>query len=177
MSVIEIIAVLFSLLSVIYTVKKSIISWIYGLIGIIFYSILFYQSKLYSNFLLQILFMFQSIYGIWNWGNNKEDGTIKVELSTHKELAISIGLISIISLILIEFLKSSHIILDSITTSISIIAFYLLGKRKIENWIFWILADLIYIYMFFIQELYLSSGLYLVFLILCILGYKKWKNL
>lgn len=170
---IESVAVVFSLLSVIYTVRKSMWSWVYGLIGIIFYGILFYQTGLYSNLLLQGLFVFQSIYGMYNWKNNKENGIIITETINYEEVSVYSVITLSLYILLSSFIKSTT--LDSLTTAISIVAFYLLGKRKIENWIFWIIADLIYIYMFFSQGLYLSSVLYLIFLILCIIGYKKWK--
>ena len=174
MSLIEIIAVIFSLISVVYTVKKNIWSWISGIIGIVFYGIIFYQTKIYSNLFLQFLFIGQSIYGIYNWKENTDDGELKVETSKDK---IKILLNTIFIFLLLRFVfRGNYKDMDAMTTSLSIVAMYLLSKRKIENWILWIIADIIYIYMFFIQGLYLSSLLYLVFLILCIIGYKKWSN-
>lgn len=177
MSLIEIIAVLFSFLSVVYTVKKSIWSWIWGVIGIIFYGILFFQNDLLSNMLLQFVFLAQSIYGIWNWNKNYDSEGLIVEKASGFEISLSLSSTLLLSILLQWiFANSSYPIMDSTTTALSIVAYYLMSKRKIENWIFWILADIIYIYMFFLQELYLSSLLYLIFLILCIIGYKKWRN-
>lgn len=177
MTLIEIIAVVFSFLSVVYTVRKSIWSWIWGVLGIIFYGIIFYQSNLYSNLLLQFIFIGQSIYGMRNWNNNTTNDVLFVECMSicEKMECIIVSIVLSISLQYI-FMDSEYPIMDSVTTSLSIVAYYLMSKRKIENWIFWILADIIYIYMFFLQGLYLSSLLYLVFLVLCIVGYKKWKN-
>lgn len=171
---IEIIAVIFSLLSVIYTVKKNIWSWVIGIVGIVFYGIVFYQTKTYSNLFLQFLFIFQSLYGIWDWKYNIDDkGDIKISRLTDNFPTIL--WVIFIYYILNAFVGSTDC--DSITTSLSIVAMYLMAKRKIENWIVWGIADIVYVYMFFTQGLYLSSLLYLVFFILCIVGYKKWQKL
>ncbi len=177
---IEIIAVIFSLLSVLYTVSKNIWGWIHGIIGIIFYGIIFYQENLYSNLLLQVIFLFQSFYGIWNWkSNTNSKGEMKVEKMNLGEIICS-GLSVMLLTITLEAILNSTLI-DAVTTSLSIVAFYLLSRRKIENWIFWIIADIIYVYLFFTtvhqgQKLYLSSALYALFLLLCIIGYRKWTK-
>jgi nicotinamide mononucleotide transporter len=177
MSLIEVIAVAFSFLSVVYTVNKNIWSWIWGVIGVIFYGILFFQNDLLSNMMLQFIFIGQSIYGIWNWNQNSDSEGLIVNKASNFEISMSLSSTLLLSILLQWiFVNSAYPIMDSTTTALSIVAYYLMSKRKIENWIFWILADIIYIYMFFLQKLYLSSLLYLIFSILCIIGYKRWKN-
>jgi len=66
--------------------------------------------------------------------------------------------------------------LDALTSTLSIFGMFLLSKSKIEAWAFWILADVIYIYFFFLNQLYLSSALYFLFLILATYGYFNWKK-
>jgi len=175
LSLIEIIAVIFSFISVIYAVKKSILNWIYGVVGIIFYGILFFQISLYSNLFLQFVFLLQSLHGLWHWKNKNKECRIKK--ITRIEWILSILLITLLSIIFKYIFKNSvSPNIDSITSSISIVALYLLMKKKIDNWILWVIADILYIYMFFIQGNYLSSLLYFIFLILCIIGYKKWNK-
>lgn len=65
---------------------------------------------------------------------------------------------------------------DAFTTVASLVAQYLLARKKIENWIIWIIVDLVAINIYFLKELYFTSGLYLVFLILCVIGWKKWRS-
>ena len=71
---------------------------------------------------------------------------------------------------------SDVVFLDSITTALSLTAMLLLARRKLENWIFWIVADIIYIPLFIYKGLYITSGQYFVFLILAISGYFEWKR-
>ena len=66
--------------------------------------------------------------------------------------------------------------LDSITTSLSLTAMLLLARRKVENWLYWIVADIIYIPLFIYKGLYITSLQYVVFLYLAIRGYDEWKK-
>lgn len=171
---IEFAAVIFSLLSVIYTAERNIFSWVYGILGIVFYSIVFYQQNLYSNLSIQPIFLIQSIYGIINWRKNIREGELKIErVNSLKKPILYCILLSIIFLAI--FYKSKSPIMDSTTSAISIVAYYLLGKRKLEAWIFWMTANIIYVVMFLSQTMYLSSILYSIFLVISLLGYKKWK--
>ena len=172
---IEFAAVIFSLLSVIYTTERNIFSWIYGILGIIFYSIVFYQQSLYSNLTIQPIFFIQSIYGILNWRNNVQEGNLKIE-SVNDIRIPAFAAMAISFIFLVIFNKSVSPIMDSVTSAFSIVAYYLLGKRKFENWVFWMIANGIYIIMFLSQQMYLSSLLYCVFFSISVLGYIKWKK-
>ncbi len=168
---VENLAVLFSLISVVYAVKKSILNWTYGIVGVIFYGILFFQMEWYSNLSLQFIFLIQSIYGLWKWNGDES----KVRYMKAEEKVVSSALLVGIFLIFRNIFPQTPIV-DSITSSLSVVALYLLTYRKIENWILWLVADVFYVSGFFIEGKYLSSLLYSVFLVLCVIGYKKWKS-
>ncbi len=172
---IEIFAVLFSLISVILTVISNKHCWTVGIIGIIFYAILFYQTALWGNFILQFLFLIQSGIGLYNW--SKRDYRQPKFVKKYWKLLISAPIVYLISLAFTLNFESTLPYLDALTTTFSIIAMYLIAKKKIEGWIFWILIDIIYVIMFFNLSLYLSSVIYFIFLILAISGLIKWiKN-
>lgn len=170
---IETIAVIFSLLSVYYSIKKSVFTWIWGMVGIIFYAVLFYEEKLNSNLWLQLIFLAQSLYGLFNWNKNVGKNELMIKEMKGYEIFLSAQAVLFIFIILSTLNNS---ILDNITSSISIVALFLLSIRRLENWVFWIVADIMYIYMFYQNSNYQSSILYSVFLIMCIIGYKNWKN-
>ena len=95
------------------------------------------------------------------------------------EIIFSITISIIFYIIIYTILKNTDsdvIMLDSLTTSLSLTAMLLLARRKIENWIFWIIADLIYMPLFLYKGLYIASLQYFVFLILAISGYIEWKK-
>lgn len=174
MSYIEIFAVLFSLVCVILTIKNNILSWPIGIIGVVFYMILFSQEKLYGNLFLQFLFIGQSIWGWINWSKSNKF-PIKWVSTNNKMymLWLTFTLLIFIITILSE-VNSSMIYLDAFTTTFSIVGTLLLSYRKIDAWIYWILADVIFIYMFIENGLYLSAIIYFIFLILSTIGLYRW---
>ena len=172
---IEIIAVVFSLLSVVLSIKNNILTWPVGIVGIIFYTILFYQNEIWGNMNLQFLFILQSIHGWYNW--NKPN---KYQISwyeNNRNLISSTILLTIFVTIILLSINDKSPFFDGITTSLSVIGIILLSFRKIETWIYWIIADSIFVWFFITENLYLSALVYFIFLILAILGLKEWKKI
>jgi len=169
----EIIAVLFSLISVWLTSKNKIWCWPTGIIGILAFAYLFYTKSEFANFWLQGLFLAQSIYAWINWNKNNEIKSLK-KTEFFEILSYLAPTLLIVSYLTIE---STHPILDTITTTLSIFGMFLLLFKKIEAWYFWIVADILYIILFIQNQLYLSSFIYLVFLILSIQGLINWNKI
>ena len=173
--IIETFAVLFSLLSVWLTTKNNIWCWPIGIIGVIFYSFIFYTDKDWSNCLLQTLFVIQSVYGWLKWNKKEKD----IRLSDPILISINISLTMFLSFffyILNTMFNGNLSTLDSITTSLSIVGMVLLANRKLEAWFWWMVADIFYVILFIQSSHYLSALVYFIFFILTIFGYKSWKN-
>ena len=176
MNLIEIIAVIFSLLSVIFAVKNNILTWPFAMIGVTFYGIFFYQNQIWGNMFLQIPFLFQSIYGWSKWEVIDNDKVEWLEKHDRNILVISSFLIIILITFVLIMTGDKSPYFDGITTSFSLIAMTLLAKKKIDTWLYWIIADILFIIFFLNEEQYLSSITYFVFLILAITGLKQWKR-
>ncbi len=175
MNIIEIIAVLFTLLSVILTVKGNILCWPAGLIGVTFYSIIFYQHHLLGDLFLQGVFVIQSILGWINWRKPKEE--LPISFLNKKQLAYLISGIVVlytITLYLTSRYGGNMPILDSSAMTLSIMATFLLVKKKVEAWVLWIINDIILITLFSLNGLNISSYVYFLFLILAVIGLRKW---
>jgi len=174
---IESIAVIFSLLSVILTTKKNLLCWPIGIIGVIAYAFVFYQNRDWSNFLLQFVFIAQSFSGWINWNKSETKGVSTLENYERFNLIIASFVVFSCLFFLNKVFSGSFTELDALTSTLSIFGMLLLSNSKIEAWTFWILADVIYIYFFFLNQLYLSSALYFLFLILATYGYFNWKKI
>ena len=172
MNWIEILAVIFSLFSVILTVEESKWCWPTGIIGVIFFGILFYQNEIWGNMSLQLVFISQAILGWYNW--NKPTTYTKKWVNKKWPLFVLPPIIASIVYLFVFYIDGYSPLLDSITTSLSIMAMMLLAYKKIDGWIFWILADIGFIYFFIDTELYLSAFIYFIFLLNAIRGLKKW---
>lgn len=177
---IELLAVIFSLICVYYTVHKNILAWPIGLIGVSLYAIIFFNTELFADFGLQFIFFFQGLYGWYNWYKNKHKVTkvIKTAYLSIRDKLIYLSFILItyigVSLFLINYTNSSVPYVDSFVATLSLYANWLLAKRKIDNWFLWIIADIIYIGLFYYKGLFMSSGLYLIFLVMATIGLINW---
>jgi nicotinamide mononucleotide transporter len=152
-----------------------------SIIGVSAYAALFLTESSYANFTLQFVFLAQSIYGWYFW--NKKENTRKV---THIKLkqAILLLLLSIVIeimtfWIITHFTKTpeTNVFMDSASATLSIVALYLMGRKVIEHWVLWVIADVIFIAYFIHLGLYLSSVLYVVFFVLSINGYRSWSRI
>ena len=66
--------------------------------------------------------------------------------------------------------------LDAVTTALSLVAQWMLNRKYLENWLVWIAADVLYVYLYITRELYLTAGLYALFLVMCVAGYVSWRR-
>lgn len=176
MNVIELFAMLFSLSSVIASVKNNILTWPLGIVGILFYMIHFNNLGLTANTALQIVFLVQCLYGWYNWksSDNKVSRLNRVQLIYTNLIFFTLSF-SMIFLIK-YFTENNSIVLDSVTTSLSLVAIVLLAMKKIQSWYYWIIADILYIFLFLCNKDYLSMITYSVFLGLAITGLKQWEK-
>lgn len=181
MSITEIIAVIFSLLSVYFCVKNKSLCWPMSIIGVSAYAVLFLTQSSYANFTLQFVFLAQSLYGWYFW--NKKENTRKITRIHFNQvillLLLSIVIESIIFWTITHFTKTpdTNVIMDSASATLSIIALYLMSRKILEHWLLWIIADVIFIAYFIHLGLYLSSLLYAIFFMLSINGYRSWRRI
>ncbi len=179
MSPLEIVANVFGLWSVIEYVREHVRSWPTGLINVLLYIVLFWHGGLYAETGLQVVFVVLQIYGWWQWARGGEQGHGVAITRTSPRLwlilaAIAVAAIVPIGLVLARFTDSTVPWWDAIPTVLSLIAQWMISKKKLENWLVWILVDLISIPLFAYKGFYLTAGLYGVFLILCCLGLRSW---
>jgi nicotinamide mononucleotide transporter len=179
MSPIEIAATIFGLLSVWFTVKEKIWCWPTGFIMVILYTYIFFVAKLYSDMGLQIVYIVMQIYGWYNWlHGGKDKGELKVTRIKTWEIPAWIGVMVVgmfvMGYLLHRFTDASLPFCDSLATTMSLVAQWLLTRKKLESWIIWITVDVLYLYIYYVKDLYLTTGLYAVFLCMATMGFIAW---
>lgn len=182
MSTYEIIGVVFGLLSVYLTVREHIWCWPTGIVSVIAYGLLFYEIKLYADMLLQIFFLVTSFQGWYLWlhgGKDRSELSI-TRLSRNQIIALGVGLVICAAAIgyMFDTYTDAHIpFWDAAASSMSVLAQILLMRKKFENWHLWIAVDLLSIGIYVYKEVYLTAGLYVVFLVLAIGGLLAWRRM
>lgn len=180
-SLIEWLAVGFGVSEVLLAKKNSI--WLYptGIISILLSMFLLLNVKLYAEMLLSIYYLVMSIYGWVIWKKRKQDGENQVSWSTNKELTIAI-LISVLGFAILYFALRNHTdsdvpILDAFVSSTAWAGMWLLAKRKIENWIFLNISNIVAIPLLFHKKLPLMGCLTTFLFIVAIFGFIDWRKI
>ncbi len=180
MSTIEIIAVIISIIGVTLTIKRQMWCWFFNFIAFVLYAYIFYEYKLYGETILQFIFIVLNLYGFYHWRKGKvEEHTIRIEKSNAPTLVMQMVLASIAGLLfglgLHYFTDASLPILDAQLAAFSLLATYWTTQKYIATWVLWVIVDIVYVGMFLYKSLYLTAGLYAVFIGLAILGWKQWN--
>jgi nicotinamide mononucleotide transporter len=178
----ETVAVLFGLLSVWYAKKANILVFSTGIISVLIYVYICYYAGLYADMGINGFYFVMSVYGWYKWTRKDAfENMIPITISNLKlHLAAAAGTIFfffVLRFVLTNFTDSTVPNLDSATTAIFIIGMWLMALKKLENWVYWIVGDLISIPLYFHKGLLLTSFQYAVFLLLAILGYIEWRKI
>ncbi|MBT4738270.1 MAG: nicotinamide mononucleotide transporter [Flavobacteriales bacterium] len=173
---ITICAAISGILYIILAAKENVWCWLAASISVCLYMYINYDLGYYSQAVLQIFYLFMAIYGYVMW--NKLDPERIKEWSAKKHLfIIFIGAIItfIIGFILTEYVEDSEQpILDSLTTVFSVFASYMVAKKVLGNWLYWIVIDSLIIYLYYIQGEFILALQFLVYIIIAVYGYFSW---
>jgi len=175
------VAVAFTLVAVYLTTRQVIWCWPLGMVSVTLYAVVFFEARLYADTGLQGLYFALAAYGWWAWTRGGEDhGALEVSRASARTGAILLMAATIAGLALGRTLSqltdASLPFLDSTLTSLSIAAQLMQTRKLLENWLVWIAVDLFYVGMFLYKDLYLTAGLYSIFLVLATMGYMQWRR-
>jgi len=181
---VEIVGALLGIMYVLLSIKQNILTWLLGLLSSILYIYVFFESGFYADMTLQFYYVWISIYGWIIWASGKKTNHGKEALTVSKSstkliyslIALSIILWMLIWFVLKQFTNSPVPIGDSFVTSLSIVATWMLAKKKIEHWLVWILVDLVSIFLFIYKGLYPTTILYAIYTLAAFWGYIEWKK-
>ncbi|MCD8414156.1 nicotinamide riboside transporter PnuC [Tenacibaculum dicentrarchi] len=179
----EIIAVIFGFLSVWYSKKNKI--WVFptGMISTLIFVYLLLKWQLLGDMMINAYYFIMSIYGWYLWTrtvDNSPINPISKTTSVEKKTSVFIFLATLIFVYAVYtyFDKWNNWIayVDTFTTAIFFVGMWLMAKRKIENWIYWIIGDIISVPLYFYKGFTFTSFQYLIFTFIAVSGYLAWKK-
>jgi nicotinamide mononucleotide transporter len=186
MSFVELAAFITGLISVYLAIKVNIHTWTTGFINVSLLFLLFYQTRLYADMMLQVFFMGASVYGWIRWKRAVVDDRVLWIGPRHSVLWLMGIICSAFAVSLFVggfhvwwpglFAPVEYAGMDSLVMVVSISATILLARKKVESWILWILVDIICIWLFAVKELYLLTLEYTLFLGLAVQGFAIWQR-
>jgi nicotinamide mononucleotide transporter len=177
----EFIAVVTGIASVVFSRKENILVYPVGMISTGMFVPLYIIHKLYADASVNLYYTVMSIIGWYMWSRKKEDKPVlRITASSKKDWTN--GLIffficwSLLFFLLKLFTDSTVPVADSFVSGAAFTGMWLMNKKKLENWIWWIITDLASIPLNFYKHLVFTSFQYLVFLILAVMGYITWRK-
>ncbi len=180
MSLTEILGFLTGVINVWLLALQNIWNWPVGLANNVFYVAVFVTAGLYGDAGLQLVYITLGIYGWWTWAHPGARPAIAVTRTSRETwmwlMPATIAAAFALAFFLRHFTDSTVPGWDGFTTALSLAAIYGQAKKYVESWWIWIAADLIYIPLYIYKHLLLTSGLYFVFLLLCVMGLREWTK-
>lgn len=181
MSTLEWIAALAGAVSVYLSARENIWSWPTAIVNVGLYIIVFRRTGLYSDMGLQVVYLALSVYGWYQW---LYGGTNRTQLSVSRaalgEWAVATPIAIAFWILLARYTATLPGValpyLDSGLTTISLVAQWMMTRKIIENWVLWIVADVVYVPMYVYKGLPVTAALYAVFLVLAVIGLRSWRR-
>lgn len=178
---IEWIAAIAGAVSVYLSTRQNIWSWPTAIVNVSLYTFIFFRSGLYSDMGLQVVYLALSIYGWHQWLHGGAGHTpLRVSSASRRVWVVSAvaGIAFWMTLwqLTARLPGVSLPWLDSGLTTLSLIAQWMMTRKILQNWVLWIVADLVYVPMYIYKELYVTAGLYTVFLVLAVMGFVQWRR-
>jgi nicotinamide mononucleotide transporter len=178
----EVIGLVFGLLAVIWLIRQNILTWPAGLVYVMASLIIFWKEKLYADFFLHIIYLGLNFYGWYYWKHGKKEAEKILRIST-TTLSLSLFLLFLsfagifaTGYVLERYSDASLPYWDSATTILSFTGMWLTARKKIENWYYWFVVDVLAAGIYYYKGIQLYALLYLIYIGLAIAGYLSWKK-
>ena len=182
----QIIGVALGLLYLWLEYRANVWLWIVGMVMPIVHGALYFRSGLYADCTMQIYYVAASLYGLLVWLHRPAQPTQKPDPyagichTPRRRIAPLVGayaaLHALIYMLLIRFTDSTVPFWDSMTTALCIVAMFMLSRKYIEQWLVWLLIDLITTALYFYKGIPITACLYALYSALAIVGYARWRR-
>ena len=162
-------------------IRQNIWNWPLGIANNIFYIVVFFKSGLYADMGVQFVYIAVAIYGWWNWLHGGVDHSeLKVARASATGTAGYVGLAAAATgalyWVLHRFTPSTVPLADGLTSALFLTAQYMMSRKLVENWWFWIVGDVLVIGLYIYKHLYLTSVLYVIFLAMSVAALVEWTR-
>ncbi|MAT52724.1 MAG: nicotinamide mononucleotide transporter [Porticoccaceae bacterium] len=181
MSAWEGIAVVLAIAYLLLAMKESLWCWYCAFVSTAIYTVLFWEVSLLMESALNVFYMVMAVYGWWQWrrGGERHQGVAihRWPLSTH---AVLIGIVLLISVgsgyWLTENTRAVWPYVDAFTTWASVVTTWMVAKKVIENWLYWIVIDSVSVFLYLDRGMYLTALLFVAYVVIVIFGYFSWRQ-
>jgi nicotinamide mononucleotide transporter len=181
---VEVAGTLLGITYVFLSIRQNILTWLLGLLTSLLYIYVFFSSKFYADMVLQVYYVWVSIYGWILWSKGKKTGHGREELpvtllsvkQAWRLLFVALILWLGIFAVLRYYTDSPVPFGDAFTTAFSIVATWMLARKILEHWIVWIVVDFVSLLLYLYKGLYPTSVMFVIYTAAAWWGYVEWKR-
>jgi len=178
LSAAEVVAVLLAVTYLLLVIRQNILCWAAALASVLIYLVIFFNAHLYMESILQIFYAAMAVYGWYQWkyGGVGHQGLRIITWRLHHH-AIVIGGILVSTVAFGWVLSATDAALpylDSFTTVAAVVTTYMVTRKVLENWAYWFVIDGLSVYLYVSRELYLTAGLFVLYLVMIVIGFRCW---
>jgi len=177
----EAVAVLLALAYLLLAMRTSVWCWAAAFLSTAIYTVLFFKVMLLMESLLNVYYMAMAFYGYWQWsrGGQQHHGVpvCSWSLATHVRLIAITSLISLaVGYVMANYTQAAFPYLDAATSCFAVMTTYLVARKVLENWLYWVVIDLVSIYLYLSKGLMLTSLLFVLYVGLAVGGFFLWRS-
>ncbi|EGN75386.1 nicotinamide mononucleotide transporter PnuC [Idiomarina sp. A28L] len=178
----ELVAVCLAIVYVVLAIKQSLWCWPAAAISASIYTVLFFTGRLYMESVLQIFYVIMAGYGYWSWVRSRENTKNTLRISQlrwqwHAYWALVLVAVSLmLGFALNRYTNADMAYIDTLTTVFSFFATFLVARKVLENWLYWVVIDVVYIGLFWVKGYHATALLFVVYVIMAAIGYWRWRQ-
>jgi len=185
MSWLELTAVIFAMAYLLLAVRENIWCWFFALLSTAIYTVLFWDVSLLMESALNVYYMAMAVYGWYQWtggGSNTDTQSPALMVQSmsgrqHVMVISAIGVLCLVSgYLLTEHSGAAWPYVDSFTTWASVITTYLVARKYLQNWLYWIVIDTVSIPLYIDRGMHLTALLFVAYVVIAVIGYFKWRD-
>jgi nicotinamide mononucleotide transporter len=175
--------VLFSILYLVLAIRESLWCWPAALIASLLSVVVLFGARLYSEAGLNVFYAVMAVYGWYQWryGGRREGATeLSIGVWSWRAHALVLGGVVLVSMaigaVMSGYTAAAFPYLDAFVTVASIVTTYMVAKKILENWLYWLVIDSLSLYLYLSRELHLYAGLFALYLVLVVIGWYRWHR-
>jgi nicotinamide mononucleotide transporter len=185
MSLLEVAAVIFAMAYLLLAVRENVLCWLFAFLSTAIYTVLFWDVSLLMESALNVYYMAMAVYGWHQWTRGGTDGDDEPHAlgirsmsgQQHTLVIVAIAILCIVSgYLLSEHSSAAWPYVDSFTTWASVITTYLVARKYLQNWLYWIVIDTVSIPLYIDRGLNLTAFLFVAYVVIAAFGYFKWRE-
>lgn len=175
------------ILAVVFLIRQQILTWPFGIAYVLVSFVVFWEARLYGDFILHVIFLILNIYGWVHWVKRSQDHDLEVTKLSLKSATTILTITALMVFVFGKFLiaipdlfegvePASLPYWDSTTSMLSVTGIWLQARKKIDNWYYWLAVDVLATGIYFYKGIYFYAVLYLIYIGMAIAGYLAWKK-